>query len=272
VSRWTGELPATLDLSPARAPRVETEVSHFTYPPDPPGTTRWHVNFADTHLFVAYGTSLMAQDEIQVMEHPGLGSLREALLAGAADAPGLAPLTRERGAPTPVLVRGAQRSMAIDTSHGLYGNAFARAPFDRVQAATTYLDPPTISNFVAIVAPAGGSGRYSHEEIADILATASIGFRACRLESGSATPIVHTGNWGTGAFGGHRVLMALLQLLAARIAGLERLVFHSREGGGPLQEAQRLLEVLPLRQATPTTDLVDAIHAHGFTWGVSDGN
>ncbi len=35
--------------------------------------TRWHVNFADRHLFVAYGSPLMAQDEIQCMEHPVLG-------------------------------------------------------------------------------------------------------------------------------------------------------------------------------------------------------
>ena len=272
VSRWTGELPATVDLSAGRAPTLEVARDQFTYPPDPPGATRWHANFADTHLFFAYGGSLMAQDEIQVMEHPVLGSLREALVAGTAGTPGLAPLARERGAPTPVLVRGAQRSMAIDTAQGLYGNAFARAPFDRIEAATRYLDPPTLSNIVAIVAPVGGSGRYSHDEIADILATASIGFGACRLESGDTTPMVHTGNWGTGAFGGNRVLMALLQLLAARIAGVERIVFHSREGDAHLREAQRVLNELPLTEAESTADLIDAVEARGFTWGVSDGN
>ncbi len=41
----------------------------------------WWVNFADPHLFVAYGSSLFAQDEIQVAEHPSLGHLREALYA-----------------------------------------------------------------------------------------------------------------------------------------------------------------------------------------------
>ncbi len=29
---------------------------------------------------------------------------------------------------------------------------------------------------------------------------------------------IHTGNWGTGAFGNDRVLMALVQMLAARFA------------------------------------------------------
>ena len=39
----------------------------------------WHVNFADPDLFVYYGSSLFAQDEMQVAEHPALGALREAL-------------------------------------------------------------------------------------------------------------------------------------------------------------------------------------------------
>ena len=41
-------------------------------------------------------------------------------------------------------------------------------------------------------------------EVEDILATAVIGFSACRVESGSTETIVHTGNWGTGAFGGDK--------------------------------------------------------------------
>ncbi len=34
----------------------------------------WHVNFADAHLFGYYGGGLMAQDELQVAEHPVLGA------------------------------------------------------------------------------------------------------------------------------------------------------------------------------------------------------
>ncbi len=228
VSRWSGTLPTTVD-SPA-ATVVEVVNDHFTYPPDTADVTRWHVNFADVHLFVAYGTSLMAQDELQCMEHPVLGSLREALVAQAGKSSGLAPFTRDEGRPTPILVRGVQRSMAIETGQGLYGNAFARAPYEAVFAATTFIEPPAFSNIVAMVAPPGGRGPYTRDEIEDILATAFIGFSACRVESGSSEALIHTGNWGTGAFGGDRVLMALLQLVAARMAGLDRLVFHSKDG------------------------------------------
>ena len=40
----------------------------------------WHPNFADRKLFGFYGGNLLAQDELQVLEHPILGSLREALV------------------------------------------------------------------------------------------------------------------------------------------------------------------------------------------------
>lgn len=165
-----------------------------------------------------------------------------------------------------------QRSMAIDTGRGLYGNAFARAAFDDVRAATTFLDPPTFSNIVAIEAPPGGRGPYRRDQIEDVLLTAFIGFAACRAESGSAEAVVHTGNWGTGAFGGDRVLMALLQLVAARLAGLDRLIFHSRGGAEHLREAEGLLEDLPLAPGTPVKDLIDAVHARGFMWDFPDGN
>jgi hypothetical protein len=48
-----------------------------------------------------------------------------------------------------------------------------------------------------------GSGRYTREEIELVLLTAFTGFAAARGESpvGSRV-IIHTGHWGTGAFGG----------------------------------------------------------------------
>jgi len=41
------------------------------------------------------------------------------------------------------------------------------------------------------------------------------------------TVIIHTGNWGTGAFGGHKVLMALVQLIAAHQARVDKIIFHT---------------------------------------------
>lgn len=270
MPRWRSALPTIIEATGSTT--VEPADGYFTYPPDTADVARWHVNFANLHLFVAYGSALMAQDELQCMEHPVLGSLREALLADPDAYPRLVPLTRENGQPAPVLVRGAQRSMAIDTSGGLYGNAFARAPLAAIQRATTYLEEPMFSNIVAMQAPPGGFGPYSMDEIEDILTTAFIGFGACRSESAAASTEVHTGNWGTGAFGGNRVLMALLQVLAAQWAGVDRLVYHSGDGLDHVTEATRLLDELPAQQGMPVVSLIDAIYHRGFTWGVSDGN
>src|SRR5262249_26029594 len=152
-------------------------------------TVEWYLNFADEDLFCGYRGPLFAQDEIQVGEHPALGSLREALKASGV--PALEPFTRDKGRPTPVLVRGVERRCAVDTDpdltagrpYGLYGNSFARARPADITRATTVLEPPTISNILAMEAPPGGQGAYTIEQIQGIVITAHTGFTAARIES-----------------------------------------------------------------------------------------
>lgn len=286
LSRWRAmPLPAAL---PAAAPEHEMREDVFGYeaaPAGAPPVVEWYVNFADRSLFVAYGGPLLAQDEMQAAEHPALGSLREALKAS--DDPRLAPYTRDDGGPTPVLIRGVERRCSIDTEpdllagriQGLYGNNFARARADAVRSAVTVLRPPTLTNLLAMEAPPGGTGRYALREIEDVLATAYTGFRAAVIESAqeleSPAVSVHTGHWGTGAYGGNKVLMALLQRIAARLAGLDRLVFHTfdAEGTRAWEQARELEQKLaPAGASVDITSLIGAIEARGFTWGVSDGN
>lgn len=271
VSRW-GQPELTLG-QPWRPARCELRADVFAY--EPRTHTRagldWHLNFAHQSLFIAYGGPLLAQDELQVLEHPALAAIRE-WLHGLGD-PRLAPLTRDTVA-TPVLIRGVERRCALATE-GLYGNAFARASTETVVAAARVLRPPTISNIVAIEAPSGGVGRYSLTDIHDALATAVAGFAAARAETafacgGEAETVVHTGHWGTGAYGGDRVLMAMLQLVAAGLAGVDRLVFHTVDGAGapPVEQALARLEPLAGRTLAETIAAIDEM---GFCWGVSNG-
>lgn len=110
--------------------------------------------------------------------------------------------------------------------------------------------------------------------------TAFTGFSAAvmesrRLRGADASVAVHTGYWGCGAFGGNRVLMILLQVTAARMAGLDRLVVHtgSPEGRAPLADALRILaEDLRTDTEWPTDDLIARVDRMAFSWGVSDGN
>jgi len=278
-SRWSpAPLPAEWRPSESQT-SIEFRSGFYDYRPALGGAdvVEWHVNFADPDLFFAHGGPLFAQDEIQTAEHPALGALREALLAR-----GLAAATVEGGQPTPVLVRGVERRCRVATDRnptegrpdGLYGNAFARASADVVRRATSRIDPPTITNIIAMAAPAHGKGRYSHAEIEYILTTAFTGFSAAARESAAAPAVVHTGFWGCGAFGGNRVLMTLLQLVAARMAGIRVLVFHA--AGEPERAVfDRAAAVLAdeLESETSTTGpLIQRIADLGFEWGQSDGN
>ena len=284
-TRWPA-MPPPDTLSVARiADLVESREDVYDYAPLPGATdaVEWHVNFADPHLFVAYGSSLLAQDEMQVAEHPSLGALSEALRAGPARS-----LTVENGRPTPILVAGVERRCRLATDRnaaerrpgGLYGNAFARAHPDVVRGATTRIDPPTVTNLIAMAAPAGGYGPYSVTEIAHILGTAYSAFRAAGLEGirhrgAGCHTVVHTGFWGCGAFGGNRELMAMLQALAGRMAGVRRLVFHTFDAPGTAALSAALAGVerdLGNSSAMTTKDLIKEVAGMGYEWGESDGN
>ncbi len=277
-------------LLPARMPashriQIESRETIYDYPPaTEPGRIDWHVNFADPNLFVAYGSGLFAQDEMQVAEHPLLGSIREALRAAGEPA-----VTEENGAATPVIIRGVERRLAVATHPdaaagrpaGLYGNHFAVADEATIRGATRAIVPPTITNFIAMASPAGGSGEYQRREIEQILATAYTAFTAAsnesRLALGKAVTItIHTGFWGCGAFGGNRVLMSILQLLAARLANIDALVFYTFDLAGSeiFERATSIYhrEFGPVRGEQPMAEILDRIEGLCLRWGVSDGN
>ncbi|WP_041448566.1 hypothetical protein [Anaeromyxobacter sp. Fw109-5] len=279
ATRWAeAALPR---VRPPTRPALTERSGFFVYgEPAPVGATHWHVNFAMSDCFGAYAGPLLAQDELQVLEHPALGSLPE-----AASAEGFSILCVEDGRPTPVLVSGVERRGELDTRpgpgrpNGLYGNQFARALEEEVLAALSRIEPPTISNIIAIEAPAYGSGTYDRDEVALILSTAFSGFRAAVLETDRAAhshrsrprTVVHTGFWGGGAYGGNRELMALLQLVAAELGQLDELVFYSVDepGAETFAAARKHYGALPA-EAT-VEQVIDHVTSLGYEWGESNG-
>jgi Poly (ADP-ribose) glycohydrolase (PARG) len=282
-SRWRSILLSQLAPTLTHHPEIEEQKCYFEYA----GSNQrdrlieWYLNFAHFDLFCAYGGPLFAQDEMQVAEHPALASLREALL----DA-NIKPLTVEQGEPTPVLIRCVERRCSIATNPdpalqrplGLYGNNFAKASTEAIALATTPLQPPTITNIIAMEAPSSGYNFYEYDIIEYILTTAVTGFIAAKIESqleiGSPLVAIHTGFWGCGAYGGNRVLMALLQLLAARLAQIDRLVFHTTDvsGSKALATAQTILDRDLAISEFSIPEILDKIYAMAFKWGVGDGN
>lgn len=284
VTRWAERVDEPLSLAHETATSVEA--NFYTYQPMSSATSalEWHVNFADPQLFYAYGSPLFAQDEMQVAEHPMLACVREALLAR-----GLSAMTSDETNATPILVRNVERRIEVATNpdasagrpHGLYGNRFAAAPLQAVRCATRRIEPPTISNIIAIAAPAGGYGAYSEADIRDVLATAFTGFRAARDETHrmlgpSAQTIIHSGFWGCGAFGGNRELMVALQALAARAAQVDRLVLHAGDNAGK-DDASSGLDIAGniashCGESCSMENLVGHVATLGYRWGTSDGN
>lgn len=303
-ARWPAqELPEEVTLQSA----FSVCPGYFAYAaPGDPAAVAWHVNFSDPHLFVAYGGQLLAQDELQVAEHPILGSVREAL-----DARGMPVVTvDERGSPTPVTITGVQRRCVLDTlpnpavgcPFGLYGNAFAKATEEQVEAATLPLSPPTMSNILAMAAPReifcaydtfgrnlnpfsrnlysrnpfSRAIKYDWTKIFNALCTAFTGFAAARSESERLVPdvsrtVIHTGFWGCGAFGGNRRLMTILQAFAADLADVDVVFWASGEPGIQLAEdAYQWYQ--RQRQDTPSVgSFLECLVDERFLWGLSNG-
>lgn len=278
VSRWGQEdIPGELRWADMEPPRVVIRSNIYNYLPEVPEALEWHLNFAHSTLFVAYGGPLFAQDEMQVAEHPILASVHE-WMRKTASGP-WAPYTRVDEEATPILIRGASRRGVVATepdvgrSSGLYGNAFGAASSDVIRRATAVLDPPTVTNLLAMEAPTGGTGRYTYGEIRGVLTTAYTGFRAMMAESDGSPVVLHTGHWGTGAYGGARELMATLQLLAAQAAGVPTVVFHTFDEAGMLPVMASMTNLAAMTSAAPTVEAaITALEVDGFSWGESDGN
>ena len=113
---------------------------------------------------------------------------------------------------------------------------------------------------------------YQGAQIRDILVTAATAFAAVRAESTRARVCIHTGHWGTGAFGGERVLMAAAQMLSARSAGIDEIRYHSLDDDGvrAFEQGNRIADGFAAGSSLDA--VVSPLESRGFSWGTSDGN
>lgn len=233
-----------------------------------------YMNFAHHDLFNGYGHFMFAQDEIQVAEHPLLASLRELMLTREDD---LRPRTVENGAPTPVVFRAIPRTISIDTRQ-IYGARLTRADDELIRESVSRVDPPVCSSILAIEAPiSSGNNIYTRSEVESALKTAYSGFRAFILSSDAlwTTPFVlHTGNWGCGAYGGNRQLMISIQIIAASLAGISEIVFYcGTDSTDRIADFEaQLHRRFQFRPGTKVSKVVDRLVTAAFPWGTPDGN
>ncbi|MDP1836397.1 MAG: hypothetical protein Q8K75_10795 [Chlamydiales bacterium] len=233
-------------------------------------------NFADMGLFKYWKHHFFAQDEVQVAEHPDLGRL-QAHLSGFISSP----QTETRGGnPAPWLVKGVKRHGIIDTKK-LYGaKQLLSVSESYIKRNTTRIGRPTTSNILTITAiPLRRNGLYSSHEILKSFLAAYTAFKGAKQEAARlGKPLaLQTGNWGSGAFGNDAKLMAVIQILAARCAGVDRLDYYTYDAAGhkAYVEAKQYLQAIDkLRDSgsIPTIgSVLRILYQTNFRHGISNG-
>ena len=299
ISRWqTLPLPFKDEISHPRSGKTLV-ISHpemFKYAQTPQNNNVksrvWYLNFADRNLFGYYQGALFAQDEMQIVEHPILGSIRHWLEEKSIiDNRFLPNSQNSEGNATPYLLQNIERRVFVSTDEnkllgrpfGLYGNNFMQATPEAIKNATHILNPPTLSNILAISAISKGHGRYTRHQINKLFSTLYIGFMAARIESQQCEnnefdehmkTIIHTGNWGCGAFGGNPILIAILQITAAFCVGIDKLIYHTLSKHAQFTQAKEIFEN-DLKSALFEKGLsavLLSIEKLGLEWGMPDGN
>src|SRR5574344_764171 len=245
ISRWVAgvKFKDHIESNILKNVKIKTGTSVYTYDDnDTAGTRVWYVNFADPMLFGYYDEDLFAQDEIQTLEHPLLGSVT--VFLDTEKIAGMPSLTVEHNIPTPYLIEEVPYWLKVNTTPvlengdiaSIYGYRFSKADESLIRKGITLCDETIAHNIIAMAAPAGKNGFYTTTDISFIIRTALTSFTAAVLRSrkihGKSEEVVrqkvtiHTGCWGSGAFGGNRELMTLLQTICASLAGVDTIVFH----------------------------------------------
>ncbi len=210
-------------------PRVKVLPEPYSYqnPTETSWKENWWMNFGDSDLFHFYKTSLFAQDEIQTLEFPELAGCLGAIQLQ----PKMKPMTLENGCPIPFIFSGVHRIGSIMTED-IYGNAFEGATEDQLLKALI-VNPCSDERFNIASMSAFGymSGLYTPDQVNTYLRTAVKTFAMCVWQSTSGLntnqTIIHTGNWGCGAFGNDLTMMTMVQYAAACLVGVNQIYFHA---------------------------------------------
>jgi hypothetical protein len=226
----------------------------FTYPESNEEEVNWTCNFADSHLFGFCKSALLAQDELQVLEHPALYHFFDYL-----SLPSTPRETKNLGQGEIALITGAKRYCSLNTSiqvpvggsnKSLYGNSFSAAPLSSIEQCLTLEEHPKESHIFAMAAPhiPGNLAYqpYQKKHLEALFYTALTAFSAIKghSENEDVRTIIHTGNWGCGAFGNDLVVAALIQFAAASFAEVDSLIYYPMSSIDKCRHGVNLFEII----------------------------
>eukprot|EP01084_Bolivina_argentea_P134356 237010_1 len=218
----------------------------------------FYVNFSDANLFGFYSGSLFAQDEIMTLEQPILCALREKLISECKTDENTKLSTSCLDA---VIILNCLKNgnFTQQNLNKIYGSKFARSGVETVVKCIDICEAPISTNIICIAALCKMMEKYTFEDIDFLSKTAFCGFNGAKMEILNEalgeynktqnsytlrnTIIVHTGNWGCGAFGGNIEMHFILQCVAAVCAGIDMLYYHSVDINS-MEKAQKGRDVL----------------------------
>jgi hypothetical protein len=240
--------PRSLESQPlftSTKPQIASVNGPFSYDASIAGTIHWTANFADTNLFGFCEGPLLAQDELQILEHPALAHIKDAF---SPDERTLQPLEV-------ALFQNVPRLGALDTftplgrlpnAPTLYGNYFATATQIEILSHLTRFDHPVASNIFAIAAPRISQTLkdqpYQRKDLETLFFTFYNAAHGIKETCIGKKVVMHSGNWGTGAFGNDPKTVHLLQLAAARYARIDELRMYPLLHQNEFQAAKQLLD------------------------------
>lgn len=255
----------------------------FDYRSSDEKTKRWYLNFADPILFVASRGGLFAQDEIQTLEHPLLCAVKAYL--ATTDIKGLESYTKVGNIPTPYLFKNVPYLVEIDTQPivdgkkvSIYGNAFSYYEYNDpevLKRAIKVRKNCSFSNIIAMAAPSPKYGCYDKDTILEMFASVVSAFEGAKCMSENKAVEIHTGRWGAGAFGGNEELALIVQILGARIAKIDNLVFHAITDKYLVNATIVVNDIAKLYNENKrecVDGIVNYLFDKKYQWGVSDGN
>lgn len=262
--------------------KIKQNPAFFNYEKDlnTPERNVWWMNYADPKLFGFYADDFFAQDEIQVLEHPILASVRRYLLDPGEE--NMAPKTLiQQGMDliaTPYLIENVPLWITVNTfpklsdgtSVNIYGRCFAQAPLEAIDAGCKVFEGDVKDNIMAIAAPSFEKGEYSYGDIELILKTLISAFSQAKDLAPEKKCVVHGGNWGCGAFGGNLELMYFAQMYAASVCGIDELILHAVDDDDAYDEAEWKYKYLDEEMSLDS--VVNYLMKQGYEWGKSDGN
>jgi hypothetical protein len=296
VTKWGLKDPRPMNKLPLFAttkPQIVPVDGPFRYEASTADTVHWTANFADRNLFGFCEGPLLAQDELQVLEHPALAHVKNALPAeqrilepldtvlfqnvprlGALDA-----LTPIPAHDTQILYANyfatpAQAEILSRLTRSLYGNYFTNATQREILTRLTPFSYRTSSNIFAIVAPHISSALegqpYQKKDLGRLFFTFYNASQSIKVTCPGKKIVLHTGNWGCGAFGNDPKTVYILQMAAARFAGIDELQIHPLSHQNELQAARQLLDQIEQRFPQMTVDqFIDHLQTHAAEYGLT---